>query len=464
MSELKSVLKRIVGSENVSDDDYEIICYSRDASADIPRMPFIIVRPRTTEQVLSIIRVANRTRTPVMPWGGASNVVGCIIEGAMILDLTSMNKIVEIDEEAFTVTAQAGITWQELLYELSKEGWTTGPYLHSAPSATVGGSVVLCANGATSAKYGLVGDQVVGLQVVLPSGDILRTGSGANPTARKFIRYCYGSDLTGLFIGSHGLLGVVTEVTLKIYPLPETKAYYGYTFDSVEDASKAMYQIQKRHVPIESMYLETHESLKYFHPDVKAPAALIPIVVEGTEQEVNIRGNVVGEICLKQGKGIDLEIIKKVSENFKYLYFSIADYRAFGKCMNEMPLCSCVPTLHLPRVFEAFRNLCERENIEKYKMIGVIDAFACGEHAVASPLLHYDMRDPESRRKGREMARKVTILLSEIGFAPHYLGRLKGPPEVLWKLGPSYELLRTLKRAMDPNNIMNPGQLLMPEF
>jgi FAD/FMN-containing dehydrogenase len=465
MNKMRIILEKVVGPENVSDDEYELIGYSKDASADIRRVPSVIVRPRTTEQVSMLVRLANRTKMPVMPRGGGSNVVGCLIEGAMVLDLTGMNKIIKIDEESCTVTAQAGITWQELIMSLNRVGWTTGPRPHSAPTATLGGSVALCANGVTSAKYGLIGEQVVGLEVVLPTGEILRTGAGANPSASNFIRYAFASDLTGLFIGSHGLFGVITEVTMKIYPLPETKKCLGYTFDTIEDATRAMRDIQLKHLPLERMYLETPSSLKYFYPNLKANAALVPIVVEGTEDETRISKHIVEEVCLgRGGKVIETNILEEVSRNLDLIYFNVADYRAFGIGVNEVPLCSCVPTPYIPKIVKMFEQICEREDIEGYGIIGAIDAFACKEHAVVSPLLHYEMKNNESANKCREVVKKLVIALMDVGFTPHYLGRLKGPPELLWKLGAYYETLRTLKKTLDPNNVMNPGLLGMPEF
>ncbi len=170
MSEIKKSLENIVGKGNVSDDDFEVVCYSRGWTADISRTPQVIVRPQNAEQVSSILRLANHTRTPVVPLGGQSNLVGHP-EGIITIDMTAMNKLVEIDEASFTATAQAGMIQEKFFYELSKKGWETGPHLHSSTTATMGGLVALCANGWTGGLYGLAGEQVVSLEVMIPNGD-----------------------------------------------------------------------------------------------------------------------------------------------------------------------------------------------------------------------------------------------------------------------------------------------------
>ncbi|MCD6574059.1 FAD-binding oxidoreductase [Candidatus Aerophobetes bacterium] len=275
-------LREIVGYDNVSDDECELIAYGIDADLLVEVKPVAVVRPGSAEEVSELIKFANQREIPITFWGGGTNVVGAhTSKKAILLDLTRLNKILEIDEESMTVTTQAGITWGKLVFELEKEGWTTGPFLHSGTAASVGGSVALCGNAITAAKYGLVGNQVVGLQVVLPNGKILRTGSGANPRAKNFYRYAWASDLTGLFIGSHGIFGVITEVTLKLYPLPEEKGFAGYVFKNLDSGTRALYEIQKRRIPITAAYLKLGINDPSYKPE---ESILSPISVEGTKE------------------------------------------------------------------------------------------------------------------------------------------------------------------------------------
>jgi len=457
-AELKRNLENIVGRENVSDDELELICYSRGWTADIPRVPQVVVKPRTVEQVSNILRMANAMKVSVVQLGGQSNLIGHP-EGVLCLDLTRLNKMIEIDEGSLTATSEAGMTFEEFMYELSKKGWTTGPHLHSAPTATLGGSVALCSNGGTGAKYGLVGHQVVGLEVVLPNGDVLRTGSGANPKAKNFIRYGYGSDLTGLFIGSHGLFGVITKVTLRIYPIPEAGEIQAYSFGSLETACKALHQIQKKDIPIESAYIMMGFYLQYTYPEIGAPFAIAPIVITGTHEEVALHAKRVRQVCTAEGQEIvDPKTLEKVKEWWKYS--NAGQYKAPPPMvMMPIPLCSCVPTPDVPKVYDAYVKLCI-EALAKTKTLVVAQAFACQNNTIFTPLIMYDERDPATWKRVRETIPRIIDTLAEFGFTPHYTGRLKGPPELMQRLGGYYDLLRGLKKAIDPNNILNPGYLI----
>jgi glycolate oxidase len=470
VTELKSALERIAGSDNVSDDDFELVCYSRGWSVEGPYPPLIIVRPENKEQVAEILRIANRVRVPVSVYGGNTELVGSHAKEAIALDITAMRGVTEIDEDSLTVTALAGTTWEEIFYELAKKGWRTGPHVHSAPSSTIGAGVVLCANGITGARYGLVGHQVVGLEVVLPNGDIFRTGSGVHPACKSFMRYAWGSDLTGLFIGSHGIFGVVTEVTLNIYPLPEVKVVHGYEYESIESAVNALHQIQRRRIPLDMVYIQVPGTIKVSFPTIRGNAALIPLVIAGTSDEVSVWEKQVDKICLKEGKEIiDAQALNVATEVSKRVQYICPDYRAFARewdgCSMQISLCDAVPTLDFPKFHYAFENLCKEEKMEDYKIVAYCEGFACAPNAVnASADVIYDERDPKSWQKALDLARKTTARFADMGFAPQYIGRLKAIPDIMWRLGAYNEVIRTLKKAIDPNNIMNPGQLMTPEF
>jgi len=464
--ELKESLEKIVGFKNVSDDDFEIEAYSRSWSCPtIPRRPIIIVRPNNKEQIIEVVHLANRTKIPIVPLGGKSNCCDAWSKNAIAIDMTSMNKLIEVNEESLTVTAEAGMHHGELFYKLAKRGWTPGFRIHSLGTATLGGSIALCANGATSAKYGLLGEQVICLQVILPNGDVINTGSSANPQAKKFQRYCYGSDLTGLFIGSNGIFGIITEVTLKIYPLPETFNYYGYQFETMEAAARTVYEIQKRSfphggLPVESMYLTLgKESLEMRKPPIYAEGIIFPLVLAGRRDEVEFYGKKLEEICLKEGKPI------------KNIDLSIDTQKAFPKriagnyALMRVPFCANIPTLQVPKVGREFFRMYKEFEAEKYKIYPNLSfgGHACNQcDTVFSAGLSFDYRYPEAREKTRELVEKYFELGMSLGLAPHYIGLLR-QNVIMPKLGHTYELLRTIKKTLDPNNIMVPGLLVLPE-
>jgi len=464
--ELKESLEKIVGFNNVSDDDFELEAYSKDwGCPTVSRKPVIIVRPINREQIVEIVQLANSTKIPIVPLGGKSNCCDAWPKNTIAIDMTSMNKLIEVNEESLTVTAEAGMHWGELFYKLAKIGWTPGFRIHSLGTATLGGGVALCANGATGAKYGLLGEQVISLQVILPNGDVVNTGSSANPQAKKFQRYCYGSDLTGLFIGSNGIFGIITEVTLKIYPLPETRSYYGYQYETMEAAARTVYEIQKHSfphggMPVESMYLTLgKKALEMWKPPIYAEGIIFPLVLAGRRDEVEFYGKKLDEICLKEGKPI------------KNIDLSISPLTAWPKRkegaygLREVPFCSNIPTLQVPKVGREFFKLYKEFETEKYKIYPNpgFGGHACNQCDITfSADLSFDYRFAETRQKTRELIEKYYELGMSLGLAPHYIGLLR-QNVIMPKLGHTYELLRTIKKTLDPNNIMVPGLLILPE-
>jgi len=459
--EIKNAIEGIVGSEDISDDEFELVCYSKGANADVPQYPLMIVRPRTAEEISSILVLANHTKTPVACWSGATNAVGAIAGRTILLDMTAMDKILEIDDENLTVTVQAGITWGELLTKLERQGWTTGPCPQDGLASTVGGGVALSNNAVWSGKYGLVGEQIVGLQVVLPSGEILRTGAGANPNSRNFYRYGWASDLTGLFIGSHGILGVITEVTLKMYPLPETRGSCGFGFDSLDSAISALNRIQKRRIPLEYAGI----ALKEHNPQFEFPATLVPIIVSGTTEEVDVELKRIRHLCIEAGgKEVAQKIADEQAEGVEMARYGTS--YIFGneippgnrKLVNMHPCCSCLPTLDAPKLIKDVKQFVNDAGVKKSNIDVAFAIWACENCLICSPLVYYDAMDPEAEEKVRNFILRLFDRMSNLGFTPHYLGRLRSPA-VMGKLGAYSKVLGDIKKTLDPNNIMNPGVL-----
>lgn len=460
MDELKAILEDIVGNENVSDDDFERICYSRGANADIPREPLLIVRPKNKEQISEIVKTANRLKVPILSWGGATNVVGAISRGCIVVDLTGLDRKIDIDEESLTVTATANVTWTQLLYELNQKGWTTGPSTHAGVSSTLGGGVALCCNGPLSARYGVIGDQITGVEAVLPNGEIVRTGSGAYPNAGNFIRYAWGSDLTGLFVGSHGIYGIVTEVALKMDALPEFTQNLPFEFTDIEKISRAIHDIQKRRMRTVEWIMFVLMGNIPVDEDTKL---ILGITLSGDKEEVDYATKVVNEICSKGGTPGGLAPMLVDEKVTGKTMFSAT--KIMGDYMMTMPLCSCIPPLRMPALVKAYGEAIDELKLREYDVLPTFNGHACHTTVVASPILYYNQSDEKSHAKALEAAPKITERLAQrVGFAPHYLGRTKNSPESMWKLEVYYELLKALKKALDPNNIMNPGQLFMPSY
>ena len=238
ISKVTKALEDVVGPERVTDKDFDMIPYGRDLSPAREKLPTHVVLPKSTEEVRGILEVATKMDVPVYIRGGGTSHWDAFLpqEPGIMLDMAMMNEVLNINERDLAVTVQPNCTWAKLDRELRKKGLT---YLCSeagGPAMTVGGSVMKAGGGPHStAKFGFHGDRdVLTLEMVLPNGDVVETGSAAWPSAGKFRRQCLGPDLAGLFIGAEGILGVCTELTLRIRPVSEFKERLFTTLDSLD--------------------------------------------------------------------------------------------------------------------------------------------------------------------------------------------------------------------------------------
>ena len=249
MSELLARLQSICGPEHVSDVLADRLCYRRDCGPTPGGVPDIVVRPESTAEVVEIVKLANEVRKPIFLWGRATTFVDFgVQEGCIVMALDLMNRILKIDLENQIVTAETGAIWHAVDSELNKLGWEMAvPGGGGMFSCTVGGTVAYNAVPHGITEYGVTGEHVVALEVVLPDGTVIHTGSAANTDAPLPIeRGANGPDLTGLFIGSCGTLGVITEVTLRIHRIPECERFLFYAFDRLDDAVDAASAIQSQ--------------------------------------------------------------------------------------------------------------------------------------------------------------------------------------------------------------------------
>jgi len=240
MSKVKDAYKEIedaIGPDYVSDKDFMKAAYSRNVDPAFPdRWADIIVRPETTEEVSDIVKIANKYKIPIVPRGGGADLVGgAATEGGILMDLTRMNKIIEINKEDYYIIVECGITWGDLISQLHPTGYTTGCIgPGSGYAATIGGGLSNSTAGGGSTKYGLVPDICLGVEVVLcnPEGTIIKTGSAANKYAKPFCRYGVAPDFTGLFMGDVGTMGIKTKAFLRIWPDPQYKSSRSFILNS----------------------------------------------------------------------------------------------------------------------------------------------------------------------------------------------------------------------------------------
>jgi len=232
--DLQKALSRIVGKEHVHTDTAMRICYGYDATNRLHR-PEAVVFPSSAEEISRILRLANERGFPVIPRGAGSGFTGGAVpvRGGVVLSTERMNRILEVDTADMVAVVEPGVVTGELQRVLEAQGLFYPPDPASMDYCTIGGNVAENAGGMRALKYGVTREYVLGLEVVLPSGEILKTGG-------RTVKNVVGYDLTRLFVGSEGTLGVVTRVILKLLPLPEARGTVQAFFRSVEDAAQAV--------------------------------------------------------------------------------------------------------------------------------------------------------------------------------------------------------------------------------
>ncbi|MFQ6057087.1 MAG: FAD-binding oxidoreductase, partial [Methanosarcinales archaeon] len=237
MAKLKELIN-IVGKENYVEDEAELISYSRDGFPGEWHMPEVVVRPETAEQVSRIMKFANKNKIPVTPRGAGTSLAAnsVPVKGGILLDLQKMNKILKISSKDLQVVVQPGVVYDDLNLALKKYNLFFPPDPGSASVCTIGGMVANNASGMRAVKYGVTRDYVLKLEVVLPEGSVIKTGSNAMKSSS-------GYDLVRLFVGSEGTLGVFTEITLRLRTLPGYITTALALFDRVDAAASAVSNI-----------------------------------------------------------------------------------------------------------------------------------------------------------------------------------------------------------------------------
>jgi len=484
---LSDDLAAIVGLEYVSDNEAVRWSYLPDwcIIEDVtPVAPAIVVRPRTTEEVSKILRLANRTRTPVYTRSGGVQPQGARGEEmyrSILLDMTRMTDLVELDEKSLTATIQAGATWMKFNLEVEKRGWQLGHKgTYGGFASTVGGGVSVNNNGFGSAVYGMSADEVTNLNVVLPNGDILETGSRVNPNARRFFRFCVGPDLAGIFMSSGGTLGVITEVTMRIYPKKKRK--YGTV--GFKDGKKAFecYYDWIRNGHVDDMAWTPRVSPGSF-PELteKGYEGKISFMVQDVDEDVL---EAKWRALVKTAKEHGGEILDPRYAESWYMYRSewegyIPQLRVglIGRLRRNEPTEEGIhligtPCCHMVPVGDAWDHLQKmieldnkyQEEMKKYNV-----SFAPGtgaylgmKNAGHSPTgVGYDQSDPKSVEFAHKLIQEHCKLAVENGGCNYNVGKYWWPHTIM--KSPVYrELLIKIKKAVDPNNIMNPGGLGLP--
>lgn len=449
-------LKQIVGENRVVSDEVSLLCYSSDMSPFI-YIPSAVVLPKTVEEVVEIVNYARETKTPIVPRGAGTSVIGAILarRGGIVVDFTLMNALREIKPDDLTAIVEPGVVLDVLNAELAKYSLFFPPDPGSSPACTIGGMINTNASGIRAAKYGTTRNWVLKLKVVLADGRIVDTGW-------PVMKVSTGYDLTQLFIGSEGTLGLVVEAMLKLAPIPPYRATVTMFFDELAQAGRTVTSILLAGVRPAAMELMDRTCLnvvnEVFKLGLPDREGFIVMEVDGSYGSVNEELKKVKEVAAKTGAR-DLAWTDDPKESLKLwtarkaLVPSLARIKG-GYVLVPLVEDPCLPISEIEGAIRDFQALG--------KKYGLLTAtFGHVADGNIHPTMIINPAYPEEWKKALEMEKEILeVVLKHRGAlsAEHGIGISK-IPFARRSLGIGLDLMRDIKKALDPYNIVNPGKM-----
>ena len=450
-------IRSIVGDEWFLDTPEDLAVYSYDGF--LPEFkPDGVIVPGNRDEIAQIMRIANREKINIIPRGAGTNICGSSVarEGGIIIAFHRLNKILEIDPESMCAVVQPGVVNADLQKAVAGYGLMYPPDPASMFVSTIGGNVALNAGGPRGVKYGVTRDYLLGLEVVLPSGEVIRTGG-------KALKNVSGYDLTRLMCGSEGTLGISTEIIVRLVPSAPAKATLQAIYPDLDDAATTVSAIIGSGIVPTTLELIDRTVLdvisNYGGARFSEEAeALLLIEVDGEDVLVEAQGKRIEEFCRKRG-AVQVERASTPEEAEKLWQ---ARRTAFGAVASLRPNCivedATVPVRMLPAII---RKIVEITN--KYDLkIGVLAHAGDGN---LHPLIMTDLRDREEMArvdKAMEELYEAAIGMGGTLSGEHGIGIAKDRFMGMEFNQASMDLMRGIKRVFDPNNIMNPGSFLNP--
>ena len=450
-----SNLQDIVGKKHVLTDKASLICYSYDATQR-KFLPAAVVHPGTPQEISRIMALANQHHIPIYPRGAGSGFSGGSLptsSGGIVLGLTRLNRILEIDEENLVATVEPGVVTEDFQKAVEKVGLFYPPDPASLKMSTLGGNVAECAGGPRCVKYGVTKDYIIGLEIVTPTGDIINTGG---PTMKGVVGY----DLTKLICGSEGTLAIITKIIIKLLPLPEAKKTMLVLFDSIDGAAQAVSSIiRSKIIPATLEFMDgrtldcVRDATGLDVPD--GARAVLIIEVDGDREFLDKQAHRIAEIIKPLGV-VETRIAETPAESDALWQIrrsvSASLRRVNPDKFNED---ICVPRSKVPEMIRKIDKISDKYGIP------IVNFGHAGDGNIHVNIM-IDSKIPGEQEKADGAIADVFAGALELGgtmSGEHGVGIMKAP-FVGMELGKAaIDYMKTIKKALDPNNILNPGKI-----
>ncbi|MBN2401477.1 MAG: FAD-binding protein [Spirochaetes bacterium] len=448
-------LKYIVGETNVLTTPEALKAYSYDGTTDWQHEPDVVVFPMTTEDVSQIMKLANKEKIPVTPRGGGTNVSGGSIPilGGIVLAMTKMNRIVKIDKENLSATVEPGVVLQDLTIALAKDGLFFPPDPQSFFGATLGGIISENGGGPACVKYGVTKQYVLGLEVVLPTGEITRFGG-------RTIKNVVGYDLMHIFISGEGTLGIITQAELKLNPLPPAKKTIMAVYNDMADAGETVFRVlEKGIIPGKIEFLDNYiinrvEEMVPIGLPKDADAVLL-FEVDGIPEAIEKEAAGITDIA-KQYGAREVRPAKDQAEADQYWTARRAGFAAtFGKSPTVKNEDVTVPRGMIPDLLNKIKEISKKYDVT----ITVLGHAGDGN---LHPAILTDRKNNEHYERALKAMDEIIESAVELGgvvAGEHGIG-LEKQKFFRKTMDPvAVDLMIKIKKLLDPNNIMNPNKI-----
>ncbi|MFX1532869.1 MAG: FAD-binding oxidoreductase [Promethearchaeota archaeon] len=451
-------IKQIAGAENCATNLTELYAYSRDTSI-FSGKPEIVIRPTGTKMVSQIVQFAAHEKIPVTTAGARTGCTGgaLALKGGILLDMTSLNRLLNVNGIDLTCKCQAGIVLDVLNEILNKKGYRFPSIPGSSAMATIGGYIGNGGGGKHSFRFGGIKENVLGLTVVLPDGRIIETGG-------RTLKRAMGYDLTRLFVGSEGTLGVICEAILRIYPIPASIGVLVATFPSLEDAVQASNETLKAGIvttAVELLDANAIKAAKKYDPEINLPEAEAALFfeIEGVKKQVELLLEAITELCKRKNafyiqKTTDANKVEELWRARKLIGAAVSgiDENLTRVYSGEDII---VPRSKLIETIAGINTIAKNYELEIVIFGHVFDG------NIHTGII-IDKSSADDRQKARKVAQEIGNLALKLGgavSAEHGVGLERAE----WlKNDPAFTEMLKIKKVLDPQNIMNPGKMGFP--